>query len=291
METPAFEADHLTKRFGATHALEDVSFAVAPGEVLGFLGPNGAGKSTTIRLLLGLLRPSSGHARVTGAPAGSAAARRASAYVPGDVALWPQLTGLETLEMMAALHGSVDLAYRDELIERFGLDPSVRARAYSKGNRQKVALIGAFMTRAPALALDEPTAGLDPLVERQFRRCVTEARERGQAILLSSHVLAEVEHLADRVAMIRDGRLVAVASVDDLRAHAGTSLDVVGEPGDLRSVPGVTHVEPLPDGVRVRVEGDLAPLLAALSSTRVDALRTREASLEEIFLSYYDEPA
>jgi ABC-2 type transport system ATP-binding protein len=278
----------VTKRFGATVALDGVTLDLAAGEILGFLGPNGAGKSTALRVLLGLLRPDAGRAVVAGFPAGSPEARARVAYVPGDVALWPRLTGAETLALLGSLHGSVDVAYRDELVERFQLDPSKRVRAYSRGNRQKVALIAAFAARAEVLLLDEPTSGLDPLMERVFRGCMGAARERGQSVLLSSHLLSEVEHLCRRVAMIRRGRLVQVAEIEDLRRHARAVYEVAGEVGELAGVPGVESVERTDDGVRVTLTGAPGPLLAALAAARVTAVRTREASLEEIFLTYYD---
>jgi ABC-2 type transport system ATP-binding protein len=287
--TLSLDINDLVKDYGATRAVDHVTLGLRPGEVVGFLGPNGAGKSTTLRLALGLLRPTSGGVRVLGHPAGSDQARAHVAYVPGDVALWPQLTGADTLTLLASLHGSTDGAYASELVERFELDPRKRMRAYSKGNRQKVALIGAFATRADVLLLDEPTSGLDPLMERVFRECVVEARERGQAILLSSHMLSEVEHLCSRVAMIRDGKLVRVADVEELQARVGVEFDVTGDVGDLRSVPGVAACEVLPDGVRVRVVGSPVAFFAALAASHVTAVHGREASLEEIFLSYYDE--
>jgi len=286
--TSAIEAINLSKSFGSLTAVDGLNLEVDAGEVVGFLGPNGAGKSTTLRLLLGLLRPTSGEARLLGHPAGSEFARRHVAYVPGDVALWPQLTGREAIALLAQLHGSSDDAYRDELIRRFELDPEKRIRAYSKGNRQKVAIVAAFATRAEVLLLDEPTSGLDPLMERAFRDCIVEAADRGQAVLLSSHMLSEVEHLCARVAMIRAGRLVTVADIADLRSHVGLEFDIVGDVGDLRGVDGVESVTPMSDGVRVRVQGPPGPLLAALATRPVLSLRSREASLEEIFLSYYD---
>jgi polyether ionophore transport system ATP-binding protein len=284
----AIEAVDLTKHFGSVRAVEGLTLSVAPGEIVGFLGPNGAGKSTTLRLLLGLLRPTRGEARILGHRAGSEEARRHVAYVPGDVSLWPQLTGREAVALLGELHGSIDESYRDALFERLELDPDRRIRALSKGNRQKVAIVAAFATRADALLLDEPTSGLDPLMERAFRECALEAAGRGQAVLLSSHILSEVEHLCARVAMIREGRLVTVADVEELRAHVGVEFDVTGDVGDLSAVAGVTAVSPIPDGVRVSVTGSPAPLLAALASRRVTGLRSREASLEEIFLSFYD---
>ena len=291
MTTLALDIHDLVKDYGTTRAVDHVTLALQPGEVLGFLGPNGAGKSTTLRLALGLLRPTSGAISVLGHPAGSAEARARVAYVPGDVALWPQLTGADTLTLLASLHGSGDPDYTSELVERFELDTRKRMRAYSKGNRQKVALIAAFSTRAEVLLLDEPTSGLDPLMERVFRECVVEARERGQAILLSSHMLSEVEHLCSRVAMIRSGKLFTVADVAELQSRVGVEFDVTGDVGDLSDVAGVTRVESLPDGVRVTVVGAPHAFFAALASSRVTAVHGREASLEEIFLNFYDESA
>ncbi len=288
MTTFALDIDDLVKDYGSTRAVDHVTLNLAAGEILGFLGPNGAGKSTTLRLALGLLRPTSGSVAVLGHPAGSDEARANVAYVAGDVSLWPQLTGEDTLTLLAALHGSSDVAYTRELIERFELDPRKRIRAYSKGNRQKVALIGAFATRAPVLLLDEPTSGLDPLMERVFRECMVEARERGQAVLLSSHMLSEVEHLCTRVAMIRSGQIVTVAEIADLQSRIGVEFDVIGRVGDLSGVPGVSVVDTLPDGVRVRVTGAPSAFFAALASRDVTAVHGREASLEEIFLSFYD---
>lgn len=289
MTTLALDIRDLVKDYAGTRAVDHVSLSLEPGEVLGFLGPNGAGKSTTLRLALGLLRPTSGAISVVGHPAGSDQARQRVAYVAGDVSLWPQLTGADTLTLLASLHGSTDVAYTKDLVERFELDPRKRLRAYSKGNRQKVALIGAFATRADVLLLDEPTSGLDPLMERVFRECVVEARDRGQAIFLSSHMLSEVEHLCSRVAMIRSGRLFTVADVAELQARVGVEFDVFGDVGDLGTVAGITHVEPLPDGVRVRVVGPPTAFFTALSVRNVSAVHGREPSLEEIFLDYYDE--
>ena len=261
--------------------------------MFGFLGPNGAGKSTTLRLLLGLIRPTSGTARILGIDvADRKAAHRRLAYVPGDVSLWPKLTGAECLELFARLHGEVDGAYRAELVDRFRLDGDRRSRTYSKGNRQKVALIAAFATRAEVLLLDEPTAGLDPLMEQQFQRCVREATERGQTIFLSSHILDEVEDLCTRVGILREGRLVEVSEIEQLRALHSTELevDVSGPRPDLSDVEGVVSVEATAEGVRLKLSGSPRPVLAALADVDVVAVRTREASLEEIFLTYYGEP-
>lgn len=283
--------EHVTKHFGSTVALDDVSFSLEPGEILGFLGPNGAGKTTALRVALGLLHPNAGRVTIGGAVAGSAEARARVGYVAGDVALWPRLTGAETLEFMASLHGSVDRDYRAALVERFQLDLDKRVRAYSKGNRQKLAIVAALSSRAPVLLLDEPTTGLDPLVEKVFRECLVEAVAAGRSALLSSHELNAVEHLCKRVVMIRGGRIIQAADVADLRRRARAVYDVAGEVGDLTRVPGVTSVEPIEGGVRVYATGSPAALLSALGAAGATALSTREASLEEIFLSYYDGPS
>ncbi|HEU4491267.1 MAG TPA: ABC transporter ATP-binding protein [Jiangellales bacterium] len=290
MDLPALSTHGLTKHFGPVVALQDLDLEVAQGEIFGYLGPNGAGKSTTIRLLLSLIRPTAGSAEIMGIPARDVArAHRHVTYVPGDVALWPQLTGTEILTLLGNVSGGVDAAYRDELVERFQLDPSKRARSYSKGNRQKVALVAAFMTRPDVLLLDEPTAGLDPLMEEEFQRIARDAAARGQTIFLSSHILDEVEDLCDRVGILREGRLVEVAALEELRRMHTTVFEAIvdGELPDLSGLRGVTVTEPIPGGVRVSVTGSPAELLARLASVPVIQLRSREPSLEEIFLTYY----
>ncbi|ORA18001.1 ABC transporter ATP-binding protein [Mycobacterium arosiense] len=288
---PAIRVDGLTKRFGGVAAVENLSMEVAPGEVFGFLGPNGAGKSTTIRLLLGLIRPTAGTARIFGCPAHDVRrSHRHIAYVPADVALWPRLTGAEILALLGSLGPGVDAAYRDELVDRFDLELDKPARTYSTGNRQKVALVAAFATRAPLLVLDEPTSGVDPLMEREFRGCVAEARERGQTVFLSSHQLAEVEAVCDRVAILRAGRLVEVDSIADLRPLHRTVVEVSyrgGQPS-LRDVATVSDVEQL-DGERLRFNliGPPAAALRALAAADITALAMHEPTLEEIFLDYY----
>ncbi|BBX17236.1 ABC transporter ATP-binding protein [Mycolicibacterium duvalii] len=281
----------LTKRFGDLVAVDDVTLTVTPGEVFGFLGPNGAGKSTTIRLLLGLLRPTSGTARVFGVDAGDVRrAHRHLAYVPADVALWPMLTGAEILELLAALGPGIDTTYRAELIRRFDLDVDRPAKTYSTGNRQKVALVAAFATRAPLLLLDEPTSGLDPLMEREFRRCIQQARERGQTVFLSSHQLAEVEAVCDRVAILRGGRLVEVDRVEELRRLRRTVVDVTyrGVAPALDDAAGVTDTQQLDrNRLRFNVAGPPAAALRALAAAEVVAVSMREPTLEEIFLDYY----
>ncbi|MFI7430091.1 ATP-binding cassette domain-containing protein [Micromonospora sp. NPDC049836] len=290
LSTPAIRTHQLTKRYGRLLALDGLDLSVHAGEVFGFLGPNGAGKSTTIRLLLGLARPTAGRARIFDADAGDvAAAHRLLAYVPADVALWPQLTGAELLELLAATGPGIDSAYRAALVERFGLDLSRPARAYSTGNRQKVALVAAFATRAPLLVLDEPTSGLDPLMELEFRRAVAEARDNGQTVFLCSHQLAEVEAVCDRVAILRAGRLVDVATVPELRRlhRSEVTAEFAGRAPDLTEVPGIELLDRADGMLRFSLAGPPAAALRALAAADVTALTVREPSLEEIFLDYY----
>ena len=293
---PALRAQGLAKRFGSLMAVDDLSLTVPPGEVFGFLGPNGAGKSTTIKIVLGLLRPSAGEAWVFGDPVGDVEqAHRHLAYVPADVALWPTFSGQECLDLMAGVGPGTDLAYRAELVERFGLDLGKRARAYSTGNRQKVALVAAFATRAPLLVLDEPTSGLDPLMEREFRRCIGEAAERGQTIFLSSHQLAEVEAVCERVGILRSGRLVEVAGMADLRRLRRSEVVVdlaspAPELDRLAGLPGVADLRRTSDlQLTMSLTGPPGPVLRALGGADVLRLDVREPSLEEIFLDYYGE--
>ncbi|URM94561.1 ABC transporter ATP-binding protein [Actinomadura madurae] len=289
--TWAIRTEGLTKRFGQVVALDGLDLKVGRGEIFGFLGPNGAGKSTTIRLLLALIRPTAGRAWIMDVPVGDVErAHHHVGYVAGDVALWPQLTGLETLTYLGNLSGHVDVPFRDELIERFRFDPGKRARSYSKGNRQKLALIAALMTRPGVLLLDEPTSGLDPLMEAEFQALAREAAGRGQTVFLSSHILDEVQDVCHRVAILREGRLVEVAALEELRGLAGTVLEAIidGPVPDLAGVPGVTGVEPVEGGVRVSVTGSPSPVLSRLSDCPLVRLRSHEPTLEEIFLSYYE---
>jgi ABC-2 type transport system ATP-binding protein len=291
----AVRIDGMTKRFGDIVAVDDLTLTVGLGEVFGFLGPNGAGKSTTVRVLLGLISPNAGKAQVFGFDAGDVRrAHRHLAYVPADVALWPTLTGAEVLELLANVGPSIDMDYRAELVDRFELDLHRPGRAYSTGNRQKVALVAAFATRAPLLVLDEPTSGLDPLMEREFRRCVAESRERGQTVFLSSHQLAEVEAVCDRVGILRAGRLVEIASIADLRRLRRTVVEISyrGTKPPLESVPGVSTLEHAGLGrLRFSLTGSPAPALRALALSDVTALAMREPTLQEIFLDYYGEAA
>ncbi|WP_340682590.1 ABC transporter ATP-binding protein [Amycolatopsis coloradensis] len=291
----AIRVDGLTKRFGRTLAVDDLSLAIPAGEVFGFLGPNGAGKSTTIRLLLGLILPSSGTATVFGVPASDVRrAHRLLAYVPGDVALWPDLTGAEILELLARTGPGVDARYRTELVRRFMLDLDKPAKTYSTGNRQKVALVAAFATRAELLVLDEPTSGLDPLMEQEFRRCVAEARERGQTVFLSSHQLTEVEAVCDRVGILRAGRLVEIAGIPELRRLHRTTVEVGyhGEEPSFVDVPGVVEVERLDRSrLRITLSGPPGPALRVLARADITTVSMREPTLQEIFLDYYGENA
>jgi polyether ionophore transport system ATP-binding protein len=282
----------LTKRYGATLALDALELSVEPGEVYGYLGPNGAGKTTTIRLLLGLHRPTAGRAELFGVDAWAdpVQAHRRVAYVAGEPFLWPGLTGAETLEFLARLHGGTDEAYRDVLVERFALDTRKKIRALSKGNRQKVQLVAALATRADLLVLDEPTSGLDPLMEIAFRDCVHEARERGQTVFLSSHILSEVEAVCDRVGILRAGCLVDEGTLRQLRHLSAQTVEVTF-PDVVPELPPLAGVHATRVGTRevhFEVTGAVGPLVAALAAHPVETLVSHEPSLEEIFLHHYD---
>lgn len=282
----------LTKRYGTTLALDSLELSVESGEVYGYLGPNGSGKTTTIRLLLGLHRPSAGRAQLFGIDSwrDPVSAHRRAAYVPGEPALWPDLTATETLEFLARVRGGTDIAYRQLLVERFQLESSKKMRALSKGNRQKVALVAALASRAELLILDEPTSGLDPLMEVAFRHSVLEAKDRGQTVFLSSHILTEVEALCDRVGILRAGRLVDSGTLAALRHLSAQVIEVTfaERAPSLEPLPGVTVTTTGPSTLRFEVTGRLEPLLAALAGHQVATLHSREPSLEEIFLHHYD---
>jgi polyether ionophore transport system ATP-binding protein len=289
---PPILAEGLTKRYGSTLALDGLDLTVAPGEVYGYLGPNGAGKTTTIRLLLGLHRPSAGSASLFGVDAwrDPVAAHRRVVYVAGEPFLWPALTSDETFAYLARLHGSTDRSYRDLLVKRFQLDTRKKVRALSKGNRQKVQLVAAFATRADLLILDEPTSGLDPLMEMAFRETAREAKERGQTIFLSSHMLSEVEAVCDRVGILRAGRLVDEGTLAQLRHLSAQTVDVVfaGEPPTIDGLRGVQVERTGPNALRFEVSGSPQALLAALGRHPIVSVTSREPSLEEIFLHHYD---
>jgi ABC-2 type transport system ATP-binding protein len=286
------EIHNLTKNFGAVRALDGLELTVREGEVHGFLGPNGAGKSTTIRILLGVVKADGGTARLLGGDpwADAVELHRQIAYVPGDVTLWPNLTGGETIDLLARMRGGIDENRRAELIERFELDPHKKARTYSKGNRQKVSLISAFSSRARLLLLDEPSSGLDPLMENVFQQCVAEARDRGATVLLSSHILAETEALCERVTIIRGGRTVESGSLDSMRHLSRTSIkaELLGDPGDLTRIRGVEDVSI--DGTTLRVHVDsesLGELIRVLGDAGVRSLVSQPPTLEELFLRHY----
>ncbi|MFI9183091.1 ATP-binding cassette domain-containing protein [Streptomyces goshikiensis] len=293
--TKAIRVAGLHKAFGRTHALDGLDLSVATGEVHGFLGPNGAGKSTAIRVLLGLLRADSGTAELLGGDpwAGAVALHRRVAYVPGDVTLWRNLSGGEVIDLYGRLRGGLDRDRRAELTERFELDPTKKGRTYSKGNRQKVALVAAFASDVELLILDEPTSGLDPLMEEVFRGCVSEARAAGRTILLSSHILSEVEALCDRVSIIRKGRTVESGTLAELRHLTRTSIsaELAGPPGAIAQLPGVHEVEVR--GPRISLQADtdkLDAVLRSLAQSGVRSLTSSPPTLEELFLRHYANP-
>ncbi len=281
----------LSKRYGTFEALKGLDLEVSTGEVVGYLGPNGAGKTTTIRLLLALIRPTLGKAEIFGLDCQRQAieAHRRVAYVPGEANLWPALTGAETLHLLGRIQGRVDEAYRDELITRFELDQSKKVRSYSKGNRQKLILIAALMTRADLLILDEPTSGLDPLMEQRFRHAVHEAKELGQTVFLSSHILSEVEALCDRVGILKNGELVEMGTLGEMRHLSALTVEATfdGSVPDLTRIPGVSAVEIEGRVVRCQVRGSVEPLLQVLAASGVHELLSHEPSLEELFLAHY----
>ncbi len=288
---PALRTQQLTKHYGKVVGLEGLDLEVRPGEVLGYLGPNGSGKTTTIRLLLGLIRPTAGSAQIFGidTQARKMEVHDRVAYVPGEATLWPSLTGAETLHLLARVHGKTDTGYRDQLIERFDFDPSRKVRAYSKGNKQKINLIAALATRADLLILDEPTAGLDPLMEQAFRLCVAEARENGQTLFLSSHVLSEVEAVCDRVAILREGRLVEVGTLAQMRHLSAVTIEATfaGLVPDVAGVPGVSGVAVTGNQLSCQVHGPIDQVLTVLAAAHPSTLLSREPSLEELFLTIY----
>ena len=286
------ELTGVVKRFGTVTALDGLDLAVAEGEVHGFLGPNGAGKTTTLRLLLGMLRANAGSIRVLGMDPWRdvATLHRRLAYVPGDVALWPNLTGGEVIDLLGRLQGGQDQTRRDRLLEMFDLDPTKKARTYSKGNRQKVALIAALATDAELFLFDEPTSGLDPLMEDSFRGCARELRDQGRTILLSSHILSEAEALSDRISIIRAGKVVETGRLDQLRHLTRTSVtaDVAVVPPGLESLPGVHDLVVANHRVSAQVEpSGLAPLMQALTAAGLQTLTSQPPTLEDLFLRHY----
>jgi ABC-2 type transport system ATP-binding protein len=291
-ETLAIDVKGLEKSFGRTRALDGLDLSVANGTVAGFLGPNGSGKSTTIRILLGLLRADDGQARLLGGDPWKDAVElhRRIAYVPGEVVLWPNLTGGQAIDILGALRGHVDRKLIDEYLVRFDLDPSKKARSYSKGNRQKVALVAAFASRAELLILDEPTSGLDPLMEGVFSQCVAEAKAQGRSVLLSSHIFAEVEKLCDTVTIIRQGRTVESGVLSELRHLQRSTITVTvdGSVEPLRKLAGVHELTVDGDRVSFSVdESAMAGVMRALAGLSPRGLVAEPPSLEELFLRHY----
>jgi ABC-2 type transport system ATP-binding protein len=290
--TTAIVTSGLVKTFGRTRALDGLDLAVTTGEVHGFLGPNGAGKSTAIRVLLGLLRADSGHVTMLGGDPwrDAVALHRRLAYVPGDVELWPNLTGGEAIDLLGRLRGGLDRRRRDELIERFDLDPRKKGRTYSKGNRQKVAIVAALASDAELLLLDEPTAGLDPLMEVVFQEVIHQMRAEGRTVLLSSHILAQVEKLADTISIIRQGRIVQSGSLVEMRHLTRTTVEAItAEPATaLESLAGVHDLRVEDGRVRFAVDGEhLAAAITHLSGLGIRSLTSHPPTLEELMLRHY----
>jgi ABC-2 type transport system ATP-binding protein len=296
MDATAISTEGLIKTFGPTRALDGLDLSVRTGEVHGFLGPNGAGKTTTLRILLGLLRTDSGQARLLGGDPwrDAVALHRRLAYVPGDVTLWPTLSGGEVIDLLGRLRGGLNPKRRDDLLERFDLDPRKKARTYSKGNRQKVALIAGLASDVELLLLDEPTSGLDPLMEATFREVIREELQSERTVLLSSHILAEVEALCDRISIIRNGRIVESGTLADLRHLTRTSItaELAAPPNGLRGLAGVHDLQV--HGTRVHLQVDAASLDEALrrrSAAGVRSLTSQPPTLEELFLRHYVDEA
>ncbi len=288
----AIQVEGLTKSFGNVHALRGLDLTVPTGQVTGFLGPNGSGKSTTIRILLGLLRADGGRATVLGGDPWSDAVRlhRSIAYVPGDVSLWPNLTGGEAIDILSRLSSPLDPARRKLMLDRFELDPTKKARTYSKGNRQKVALVAALASDAELLLLDEPTSGLDPLMEAAFTESIREVKAAGRSVLLSSHIFAEVEKLADRVTIIRDGVTVEAGTIAQLRHLTRSQMTVALDGGadGLAALPGVHDLRKLDGHVTFAVdEAELPAVLAAVARLQPRSIVANPPSLEELFLRHY----
>lgn len=286
------QATNLTKIYGNTAALNGLDLAVQKGEVLGYLGPNGAGKTTTIRLLLGLISPTRGSAAIFGLDAHAQAAEihKRIAYVPGETSYWPSLSGAETLKLLANVHGSTDVEYQKELLEKFKFDPNKKIRSYSKGNRQKIALIAALATRADILIFDEPTSGLDPVMAKVFRDEVRTAKQHGQTIFLSSHMLEEVEELCDRVAVLKEGTLIELGTLEELRHLSSMTIEANfrAAPPDVRHIANVSNVEVHGHFLRCNVTGSIDELLMVAAKAKPLSFLSRKPSLEELFLSIYD---
>ncbi|MFD1472385.1 ABC transporter ATP-binding protein [Companilactobacillus mishanensis] len=291
---PVLHIDHLQKKFGKFEALKNVSFDVYPGEVFGFIGPNGAGKSTTIRTLLGILRANGGTATIFGQDVfkDSVSIHKRLAYVPGDVYLWPNLTGGEIIDLFLKLGGSMHSQKTDDMIKRFQLDPTKKARTYSKGNRQKVALIAAFSTDADFYIFDEPTSGLDPLNEEYFQKSVLELKKQGKAVLLSSHILSEVEKMCDRIGIIRKGEIVETGTLAEMRHLTRTVIEfkTIDPAPELGSMPGVHNVVTQANGLQTfSVDSDhMTEVMDYLAGKQIVSLQSTPPTLEDLFMRYYN---
>jgi len=286
------EVNNVTKMFGKFTALKGVNLQIKEGEVFAYIGPNGAGKSTTIRVLLGILQATSGTAKVFGLDAWKHAVdiHKRIAYVPGDVNLWPNLTGGEVIDLFVNLRGSHDKNLRKRLIADFNLDPTKKCRTYSKGNRQKVALIAAFASEVDLYILDEPTSGLDPLMEHVFQECVLEQKNRGKGVLLSSHIMSEVERLSDRVGIIREGEVVEVGTLDELRHLTRYTMNVSTENAieGLDNLPGVFDIEKTDSGIKFHVDtSNMGDVVTHISKFGIKMLESAPPSLEELFMQHY----
>lgn len=284
---------NLTKKFGQFKALDGVNLNINQGEVYGFIGPNGAGKSTTIRILLGILQATSGEATIFGQDVWKDAVdiHKRIAYVPGDVNLWPNLTGGEVIDLFVKLRGTNNKSKRDELIERFDLDPTKKCRTYSKGNRQKVALVAAFSSDADLYILDKPTSGLDPLMERIFQQYVLEAKEEGKSVLLSSHILSEVERLCDKISIIREGEIIESGSLEELRHLTRTILHVETKQSipSLNELKGVHDIEQVNNAVTLHVDTEeLADVMSYMSQFEITKLESAPPTLEDLFMRHYE---
>ena len=292
----AISVSNLAKRFGTVTALDGLDLEVTRGEIHGFLGPNGAGKTTTIRVLLGLIRHDSGNVALLGGDPWREATElhRRLAYVPGDVALWPSLTGGEVIDLLARLRGGIDESRRRSLLERFDLDPTKKSRTYSKGNRQKVALIAALSSNVELRILDEPTAGLDPLMEAEFRDCINEDRNEGKTVLLASHILAEVEALCDRVSIVRKGRTVESGTLAELRHLTRTTVvaELERDPAAIKGMAGIHDLRMTDHRVEFEVDSDRIPeVITALAPLGVRSLISHPPTLEELFIRHYQDVA
>ncbi|KGR77007.1 ABC transporter ATP-binding protein [Ureibacillus manganicus] len=287
------EVKGLTKKFGKYKALDNVHMEINEGEIYGFIGPNGAGKSTTIRILLGMLKATSGEVKIFGNDAWEDAVEihKYLAYVPGEANLWPNLTGGEVIDIFLKMRGNGSKNKRDELIERFNLDPTKKCRAYSKGNRQKIALISAFASDAQLYILDEPTSGLDPLMERTFQECVLEVKNEGKSVLLSSHILSEVEKLCDTISIIREGKVIETGTLNEMRHLTRTNLHVQTKQPlpSIQHMKGVHHVDNHSDGVSIQIDSEeLGTIIKFISDFGILKLESTPPTLEDLFLRHYE---